>query len=167
MRGYKDTGQRGKTIQVFTEYTGKDGICKPRRETAEETNPADTLNFSLQNYGKINVYCLRHPDCGTFLWPPLPNNTLVVGEHCVLFRVISTALLPVKVPQYEHRLDRSKCVIPIVLVLKALISIPTILECKWLKLNSHHHPQIHPFVYKCQGLGHGTHTINITVMNAK
>ena len=44
-------------------------IYKPKREISKETNPADTLiwTLSLQNYEEINLYCLSKPVSGSFL----------------------------------------------------------------------------------------------------
>ena len=45
----------------------KEAIYKPRRETSEETKPADTLilDFSLQNCEKISFCSWRHRVCGS------------------------------------------------------------------------------------------------------
>lgn len=75
-------------------HRAKGALCKPRREASRETRPADTLilTSSLQNWEKINCYCLSLPDYGILLWQPEKTNTasmsrmgVLNGEwHCVM-----------------------------------------------------------------------------------
>ena len=44
---------------------------------AEEIKPAHTLtlNSSLQDYEKVNFYCLSRQGCGSLLWQPQETST--------------------------------------------------------------------------------------------
>lgn len=53
----------------------EDGHHKSKRETAEETNPDNTLILDFQNREEINFYCLSQAVCGTLLWQPWQTNT--------------------------------------------------------------------------------------------
>lgn len=45
-------------------------MCNPKREASEEPKPVNTLilDFSFQNYEKMNFCWLSHPVCSILLW---------------------------------------------------------------------------------------------------
>lgn len=53
-------------------------ICKPGREDAKETKPADTLilDSSLQIWVTTQFSYLSHPVCGVVLWQPWQTNAI-------------------------------------------------------------------------------------------
>jgi hypothetical protein len=75
-----------KNVCVVVGRGGRDNLMmpqeransRPRRETSEETIPADdalTLDVQPLDLQKISVCCWSHPVCGTLLWQPQKNNT--------------------------------------------------------------------------------------------
>lgn len=54
-------------------HSEKVTTCKPKRETSEDTKPADTWpwTFSLQNYKKIHCSCLKHPSVVFCYYSPI------------------------------------------------------------------------------------------------
>ena len=75
----------GQTEMTMWRLSKKVVVCKPRRQTSGETNPADTLtlNFQTPELREINFYCLSHPVCSTLLWLPWQANICIHMCVCV------------------------------------------------------------------------------------